>query len=175
MPLTRDCTCLCLPRYELSTGKAATDGTSAKQLTLSAPIDTIPLHVLGGTIIPTQQPAVTTTMARTMPFGAIVALNTSGAATGRIIVDDGETLNADYLLGEFAAAGGSQVTYSPARVGYKPQPPLASLRVFGVSSASGVVVNGKSVSSFTFDASTHVLSVTGMALPLTEKFTVEWH
>jgi alpha-glucosidase (family GH31 glycosyl hydrolase) len=43
--------------------------------TLSAPKEFIPLHIHGGNILPTQEPARNTETARNNPFGLIVALD----------------------------------------------------------------------------------------------------
>ncbi len=43
--------------------------------TLDAPMDFIPLHVHGGNILPTQEPARNTEASRKNPFGLIVALD----------------------------------------------------------------------------------------------------
>ena len=59
---------------------------------LSAPLDTINVHQRGGTIIPTQRDAVTTTIARQLPFTLQVALDQNGAANGTLYWDDGETI-----------------------------------------------------------------------------------
>ena len=49
-----------------------TTGTST---TLNAPKDFIPLHIHGGNILPTQEPAKNTQISRQNPFGLIVALD----------------------------------------------------------------------------------------------------
>ena len=65
---------------------------TGKWITLSAPLDTINVHQRGGSIVPTQRPAVTTTAARQLPFSLQVALDSQGQATGSLYWDDGETL-----------------------------------------------------------------------------------
>jgi alpha-glucosidase (family GH31 glycosyl hydrolase) len=48
---------------------------SGTSTTLNAPKDFIPLHVHGGNILPTQEPAINTEASRQNPFGLIVALD----------------------------------------------------------------------------------------------------
>ena len=62
----------------------------AKTIRLDAPIDYIPLHIRGGYIIPTQEPANTTVFSREKPFGLIVAPDMNGEAKGDLFYDDGE-------------------------------------------------------------------------------------
>ena len=50
------------------------------------------MHQRGGSIIPTQRDAVTTTIARQLPFSLQVALDQNGQAKGSMYWDDGETL-----------------------------------------------------------------------------------
>jgi len=58
--------------------------------TLTSTLDGyIPLHVRGGVIIPTQEPAVTTTLSRQNPMGLIVPLDENGEASGTLFWDDG--------------------------------------------------------------------------------------
>ncbi len=51
------------------------------------------LYIRGGTIIPMQEPGLTTTESRKNPYSLIVALR-SGRADGSLYLDDGETYNA---------------------------------------------------------------------------------
>ena len=49
--------------------------TRGETVTLDAPMNYIPLHIHGGNILPTQEPARNTEAARNNPFGLIVALD----------------------------------------------------------------------------------------------------
>ncbi|KAI8500144.1 hypothetical protein Bbelb_224610 [Branchiostoma belcheri] len=63
-----------------------------QNVTLDAPRDTINLHLRGGAILVTQQPAMTTTASRQNQFGLVVALNRTLEAWGGLFWDDGDTL-----------------------------------------------------------------------------------
>ena len=63
-----------------------------KNYTLNAPIDTIPLLVRGGCILPVQEPSVTTTLSRQKPFGLYIALDEQENAKGELYWDDGDSL-----------------------------------------------------------------------------------
>jgi len=51
----------------------------------------IHLHVRGGYILPTQEPAMNTMLSRQNPFGLIVALDENYSAKGDMYYDDGIT------------------------------------------------------------------------------------
>ncbi len=69
-----------------------------KWITVPAPLDTINVHQRGGSIVPTQRPAVTTTAARQLPFSLQVALDSQGQATGSLYWDDGDTISKLFFL-----------------------------------------------------------------------------
>ena len=50
------------------------------------------IHVLGGSIIPMQEPGLTTKESRKNPYSLLVALE-DGFANGYLYLDDGETFN----------------------------------------------------------------------------------
>ncbi|NWX91097.1 LYAG glucosidase, partial [Nothoprocta pentlandii] len=59
---------------------------------LSAPLDTINVHVRAGHILPLQEPAFRTAESRKKGMTLIVALTTEGSARGDLFWDDGESL-----------------------------------------------------------------------------------
>ncbi|XP_077974484.1 lysosomal alpha-glucosidase-like [Styela clava] len=65
---------------------------------LNAPIDSIPLHIRGGSILPLCDPDIVTSMAG--PLFLIAAADEHGKANGSIFWDDGDTLGT-YPNGEF--------------------------------------------------------------------------
>lgn len=60
---------------------------------LSAPIDTIPLLIRGGYIIPQQAPESTTTKSRKNKLELLVAQDDAGHAQGELYWDDGDSLS----------------------------------------------------------------------------------
>lgn len=60
---------------------------------MSAPLDTIPLLIRGGYILPTQNPQQTTAELRNTTFEILVALNGNGEASGKLYWDDGDSLS----------------------------------------------------------------------------------
>uniref|UniRef100_A0A3B4D4X4 Lysosomal alpha-glucosidase n=1 Tax=Pygocentrus nattereri TaxID=42514 RepID=A0A3B4D4X4_PYGNA len=66
---------------------------NGQYLLLSAPLDTINVHVREGHIIPQQVPGLTTAASRRNPFLLTVALSSEGWARGELFWDDGDSLD----------------------------------------------------------------------------------
>jgi len=106
--------------YDWYTGQAIPSSTSGRYVTVSAPIDIIPIHIKSGSIIPIQKSALTTVGSRATPFTIIVANNPtavagSTVATGKVFLDDGISLDP-------SKAGYAVVYYSAksdGRAGFK--------------------------------------------------------
>eukprot|EP00026_Physarum_polycephalum_P002843 Phypoly_transcript_02852.p1 GENE.Phypoly_transcript_02852~~Phypoly_transcript_02852.p1 ORF type:complete len:845 (+),score=106.60 Phypoly_transcript_02852:55-2589(+) len=158
--------------YDFYSGLPLT-GTGAT-ITLAAPLNFIPIHVRGGGIIPTQGAALTTTVARTNPFGLLVALDTSGNAQGDLYLDDGESLDpiSQFSYITFQAASGS-VTSKVIANTYIPKPVLGNVTVYGVPSAPSTVVTNNSPVPFTYVAATKVLKIQAN-IPIVSEFAVSW-
>lgn len=60
---------------------------------LSAPLDTIPILIRGGIIIPQQGNNLTTVASRKNKIELLVAPDTAGDALGKLYWDDGDTLS----------------------------------------------------------------------------------
>ncbi|VAI79986.1 unnamed protein product [Triticum turgidum subsp. durum] len=84
---------------------------TGEHVTLPAPADTVNVHVAGGTILPLQQSALTTSRARRTAFHLLVALAEDGTASGDLFLDDGESPEmggrSDWSLVRFSCATGS--------------------------------------------------------------------
>lgn len=161
-----------------------TDGSilqtqGGKTHTLSAPWDKINFHFRGGYVIPTQMPSITTYYSRQNPFQLTVCLSSSGEAMGDLFYDDGESLDpivsAPYLYVIYAVSEGTLKATVDPKSSYHPEPLLMNLGVFGVSSApKSVTVNDHPIESFSYSASTKVVSVTDLKLPMDKGFTIQW-
>uniref|UniRef100_A0A8C7Q0P0 Lysosomal alpha-glucosidase n=1 Tax=Oncorhynchus mykiss TaxID=8022 RepID=A0A8C7Q0P0_ONCMY len=151
--------------------------SKGQYLLLPAPLDTINVHVREGHIIPQQEPGLTTSASRSNPFLLTVALSAGGWAWGDLFWDDGDSLDTfqrgDYSYVIFIAG---QVMSDPLRQnGALDGLVLGGLRVFGVPSPPRYVwANGKKVWDFSYQTDTKVLTLTSLALPMSEVFEVLW-
>jgi alpha-glucosidase len=138
--------------------------------TIPAPLGHIPVFVRGGSVLPMQEPALTTKEARNTPWSLLTALSSNGTAAGDLYIDDGESVEPDATLNVVFKAQASSLS-ARAKGDWKESNPLANVTVLGVSEKPGsVTLNGKAVpaSSVRYNATAHVLSVGGL-----EKFTEE--
>ncbi|XP_056437700.1 lysosomal alpha-glucosidase isoform X1 [Gadus chalcogrammus] len=153
--------------------------SKGQYLLLPAPLDTINVHVREGHVIPQQEPALTTNASRSNPFLLTVALSPRGWASGDLFWDDGDSMDT-FHTGEYCyvlfIAAQSQVVGDPVRQnGGLSRLVLGGLRVFGVPSRPvSVWANGLRVLDFTYRTDTKALKVKGLALPMSEVFTVRW-
>ncbi|CDQ96048.1 unnamed protein product [Oncorhynchus mykiss] len=153
--------------------------SKGQYLLLPAPLDTINVHVREGHIIPQQEPGLTTSASRSNPFLLTVALSAGGWAWGDLFWDDGDSLDT-FQRGDYSyvifIAGQSQVMSDPLRQNRALDGlVLGGLRVFGVPSPPRYVwANGKKVWDFSYQTDTKVLTVTSLALPMSEVFEVLW-
>jgi alpha-glucosidase len=83
--------------YDWYNQSAVTAGPG-KNITIDAPLGHIPVYVRGASILPIQEPALTTAASRRNPWGLLVALSSDGAASGSLYVDDGESLQPNATL-----------------------------------------------------------------------------
>lgn len=71
---------------------AEVDAHPGENVTLSAPLEHINVHVRGGSILALQEPKLTTAATRRTPYSLLVALSENGDAVGDLYLDDGESL-----------------------------------------------------------------------------------
>jgi alpha-glucosidase (family GH31 glycosyl hydrolase) len=152
-------------------------GSSA---TLTAPLEFIPLHVRGGYILPTQEPATSTMFSRSNPLGLIAALDDGGNAVGSLFWDEGDTpdtyetgnyFQGSYVVNQRTLTGGIDVN------GYSEVSSLhfATVSVWGVATApSQVTVNGSPWSSYIYDGSRQVLDISQLSITVNSAFTITW-
>ncbi|PIK48957.1 putative maltase-glucoamylase, intestinal [Apostichopus japonicus] len=130
--------------YSYYDGKENPESWRGSWVLLSAPLYFIPLHVRGGYIIPTQDPALTTVYSRKNPMGLIVPLDDNMEATGRLFWDDGEARdpvdNGVYDLIEFAVSN-NRLTMTVTTEEYIPPDELFfdKISVFGLNSKPAFV------------------------------------
>lgn len=138
---------------------------------LDAPLDTIPLLLRGGSVIPTQAPDVTTTKTRQKPFDLLVMLNETKQAYGDLYWDDGDTIDAydqslfnyyvfEAILGRFS----STCVHSHDKM---PNAIVSDVSIIGVDlPVSSVTVNGKAFTNFAYESEKKILHIIGLQLSL---------
>ena len=72
--------------------KSLTLNSQGEFKTLATDLTDIKVHVYGGSILPLQQPAMTTTISRQTPFTYLIAFNELNTAEGSLFWDDGEQM-----------------------------------------------------------------------------------
>lgn len=144
--------------------QTAVDAEPGVNTTIPAPLGHIPVFVRGGSVLPMQEPALTTREARNTPWALLAALNGDGTASGQLYVDDGESLHPDATLNvDFSAANSSLA--ASGRGSFKDTNPLANVTVLGVMTApSAVTLNDEPVpvESVSYNATSKVLFVGGL-------------
>lgn len=148
-----------------------------KWTNVEAPLDTIPLFIRGGSILPTQAPQATTTLSRQNPFDLIVALNEKGQALGDLYWDDGESIDAYqrslYNHVQFKASRG--VIQSKVVHGKDEELWMRDVTVLGVDRPIvAVTVNGRECSNFTYISDTNVLYIRDLHVNLMKPFLINY-
>ncbi|XP_072330551.1 sucrase-isomaltase, intestinal [Scyliorhinus torazame] len=171
--------------YDYETGVAI---PSRKQMVnMHVPGDKLGLHVRGGFIFPTQQPAKTTFYSRKNPMGLLIALDEKGKASGELFWDDGESRDTfqkeTYTAYQFTVAK-NRLDITVIKQGYIDPNYLkfGEIRILGVKSAlaSVTVKHGPNVTTLSpqninYNAKTKVVQLTGLQLELGESYSVQWN
>jgi len=167
--------------YDFTARTLAVDASVAGTYsTLSTPLTSTNVHIKGGSVLPLQEAAMTTTAARQSPFTLVVALCPYGQAWGSLFWDDGEQINLDAYLSidyhaEVTTTAGTFTgvvntnTYSDAS-----SLPVVQIQFLGVPAApSSAVLNGVTVTS-TYDATTKILTFSALTLKITDAINLTW-
>eukprot|EP00914_Ancora_sagittata_P003748 GHVO01008074.1.p1 GENE.GHVO01008074.1~~GHVO01008074.1.p1 ORF type:complete len:209 (+),score=18.26 GHVO01008074.1:51-629(+) len=155
-------------------------GSTGKMIGLTAPLSKIPVHIRGGSILPMQAPAVTTTKARKNQFGLIAAYDEQGTASGELYWDDGDSLDsfsADKFCHVTFAAGQGNLTSTVLKKGYVPPTPLIlnALRILGVATKpTHAEVNGQNA-KITYMDHLMELEITEFTSDVLSGLQVTWH
>ncbi|PWY87723.1 extracellular alpha-glucosidase [Aspergillus heteromorphus CBS 117.55] len=161
--------------------QTAVDAKAGVNTTIPAPLGHIPVYVRGGSILPMQEPALTTRDARQTPWALLAALGSNGTASGQLYLDDGQSIYPNATLHVDFTASRSRLQAS-ARGTWRESNPLANVTVLGVGAQpSTVTLNGQEVSqgSVQYNSTSQVLFVGGLQ-NLTrggawaEKWVLEW-
>ncbi|KAL5343686.1 glycosyl hydrolases family 31-domain-containing protein [Aspergillus crustosus] len=141
--------------------QGAVDAQPGVNTTIAAPLGHIPVYVRGGSVIPLQEPALTTRAARQTPWALLAALSRDGTAAGQLYIDDGESIEPEASLQVDFALSQSSLRVT-AQGAWKEGSPLANVTLLGVSEEpTSVSFNGQEV-NVDYDVLSHALFVTGL-------------
>jgi alpha-glucosidase (family GH31 glycosyl hydrolase) len=162
--------------YDYYTGSEV--AARGQWLELDAPLDFINVHVRGGIVYPTQVPAINTELSRNNPFGLIVALDDAGAATGKIFVDDGDSIDTQgsglYFEADYVVTAGV-LTGSVKNEGFDVSTKvLDTVRLLGAGTVREVKLNGVVHPHFTNEPSGEVKITQLNASLNSATFRLEW-
>jgi alpha-glucosidase len=144
--------------------QTAVDAKPGVNTTIPAPLGHIPVYVRGGSILPMQEPALTTRDARNTPWSLLVALSGNQTASGSLYLDDGTSLNPSRTLDVDFQATSSSIKVS-VKGTWEEKNRLDKVTVLGVGEKpSAVTFNGRNVhpGSVQYNATSKVLSVQGL-------------
>jgi alpha-D-xyloside xylohydrolase len=155
--------------------------------TISTPLTSTNVHVSGGTILPLQGAAMTTTAARLTPFTFLVGLCLHGGAEGSLYYDDGEQIElSSYFSASYEtmtnAVGGTFTgliehdSYTAAK-----DMTIDSIVVMGSSDSnlappSIATLNdvALSASQYNYDSGSYVLTFSNLKISLNSKLVLAW-
>lgn len=147
-----------------------------------APRDFIPLHVRGGSILPTQDPAKNTDESRKNPFGVIIAPGFDEKASGSLYWDDGESLDSitsnKYNLYQFTyqkVNDESVIDITISRQGYSITNKLNTVRLFDVifPPKSFKIDSVTTTVSYTYDQFNEAIVLNNLGLSMTANHKIE--
>lgn len=122
----------------------------------------INVAIRGGSVLPMQQPSLTTYESRQNPFNLLVALDRDGSATGELYLDDGVSIELNATLSVSFTFSDGVLSAVPTG-SYEVSQPLANVTILGLTeSPSSITLNGQNVSSFQYSNDTEELLITGL-------------
>ncbi|KAJ8029433.1 Sucrase-isomaltase, intestinal [Holothuria leucospilota] len=169
--------------YDWYTGKEVDQSLAGSFVTLDAPESYIPLHIRGGHILPTQQPANSTKFSRNNPFGLIIALSEGYSAIGTLFWDDGESVdtipNREYYEIEYIVAENNLVasimnSYGTLLDNHR----LDTISIHGMASRPPwVKLNGQQLMDpqWTYNDNDKILGIVDLQQPMTQPFKLSWN
>ncbi|KAJ5151580.1 hypothetical protein N7492_009875 [Penicillium capsulatum] len=165
--------------YDWFNGTAVPKPSQANT-TIDAPLGHIPVHVRGGSVLPLQQPALTTNETRSSPWDILVALSRDGEAGGELYLDDGVSVEPSSTLTVTFTAQDRKLNARITQGGWEDTNQLQNVTLWGVSDVNvqNVRFNGKAVGpqKVRYDEERSTLIVTGFDTQAWrgEGWSLEW-
>jgi alpha-glucosidase (family GH31 glycosyl hydrolase) len=176
--------------YNMTIEIDATKHSALKEL--YTPMDMVNIHILGGSVLPLQQAALTTTASRQNPFRLIVALDASNKAQGSLYWDDGEQLDTSAFL--FTSYRAEITVFDKCNEGQGMGRFQSTIHTNSYPEARDVLINTIVIMSVTlfqptkvmlnnrvlasnhvqFDVNFNRLIIDNLNLPLNEEINLQW-
>uniref|UniRef100_A0A8C8VP34 Maltase n=1 Tax=Pelusios castaneus TaxID=367368 RepID=A0A8C8VP34_9SAUR len=144
-----------------------------QQAEMYLPADKLGLHLRGGYVFPTQQPANTTFYSRKNPMGLIIALDDSGQAAGDLFWDDGESTGRHIR---------NSLKMNVLHMNYVDNDKLVfeEIKIFGLPhQPTNLTVTEKDMvptsHNISYSASNKIAHITGLQLKLGTSYSLEWN
>ncbi len=171
--------------YNFATRSFDIDASAgAIKKTIDTPLTSVNVHVKGGTILPLQRSAMTTTIARKLPFTLLTSLCPGGKAFGELFWDDGEQLElkqyltASYMAEIINGEGHLTATITKDTFAEASQLQIESIVVLGkdVTMPTSVTLNGEplSLENVKFDATRRTIEFVNLTVPLNGAIDLQW-
>ena len=165
--------------YDLYTRKEVVGGEVFLSSSLALSEDQVPVHVRGGSVLPSHRPGITTEETRKNNMTLTAYLDTNNSAMGLLYLDDGETIDAEKLglfsLVEYRVSDGS-MTGQASSSGYKEAAfTVSDIWLCGQDTeVTTVMVNNGVHEDFVYTPSDRTLHISSLGLSPIEDFTVHW-
>ncbi|KAH8892329.1 glycoside hydrolase family 31 protein [Thozetella sp. PMI_491] len=150
--------------YDWYNQTAVANVRPGENVTIAAPLGHIPVYVRGGSVIPLQEPGMTTSAARNSNWALLAALDLQGVASGSLYLDDGESLAPiTKTWVKFTATS----TYLAVQIqgDFAHTNPLENITLMGIPVApSHVMLNGDRIAKdqWTYNKTSQSLFLTGL-------------
>ncbi|XP_057662919.1 lysosomal alpha-glucosidase-like [Diorhabda carinulata] len=152
--------------------------SKGEKFTLDAPLDTIPLLIRGGCIVPLQAPKNTTTESRKSKIELLVASDEKKYAIGDLYWDDGDSLNSfeekQYSSITFELEENTLRSYATF-IGSDIPPNLDRVAVLGIDDIiKEVSVNGFMHKNFDYNSKFKYLNIEKLDISLQAPLVISW-
>ena len=134
----------------------------------------VPLFVRGGSILPSQNPGLTTIESRLNDMILSAFLDEEGLASGDLYLDDGESIEPRQTFVEFLVGSGSFESYPKVR-DYSASFRIKSIDISGVEvEVTGVMVNNGVYEDYAYYHETGRLLINNLNLNTLTPFSIHW-
>ncbi|XP_018325921.1 lysosomal alpha-glucosidase isoform X3 [Agrilus planipennis] len=151
--------------------------SKGETVNLSAPLDTIPILIRGGYILPQQEPKNTTTASRKTKIQLLAAPNEFGKGVGQLYWDDGDSLSTieenKYTLINFLLQPGN-LKIEPQWWSQESPPNLGKVTVLGLIKPISVVIVNNVHKNFKYNITNQYLEIDQLDESFKSTIIISW-